>query len=214
MYRPLTGHLARASGATVYALDYRRAPEHPYAAALEDAVAAFVDLVERLGFPPERIAVAGDSAGGGLAVAAPRELTEAGLRPGALVLLSPWVDPDDPTLSRRDLVLDRGWTRRCAALYRGAADPRDPGYAPLHGELAGLPPMLVHVATGEILAGQVRRFVAAAEAATVAVRFVERDALWHSAELLAGVLRPAAAAVHDAGVFVQARLDRSAARAS
>ncbi|MGH9059021.1 MAG: alpha/beta hydrolase fold domain-containing protein, partial [Acidimicrobiales bacterium] len=90
MYRPLAAHLSRSAGAVVHNLDYRLAPEHRYPAALEDAVAAFDQLVEQHGYEPSRIAIAGDSAGGGLAVAAARRLTDAGRRPAALALLSPW----------------------------------------------------------------------------------------------------------------------------
>jgi monoterpene epsilon-lactone hydrolase len=205
--RALAGQLARASGAAVYVLDYRLAPQYPYPAALDDVVAAFGHLVDVAGFDPSRVALAGDSAGGGLAVAAARTLTDRGRRPGALVLLSPWTDPGDRDLVARDLVLSKAWLVWCAEQYRGTADPREPGYAPLRAELAGLPPMLIHSGTQELLHPQITRFADRLRAAGVAVTSVGSATMWHSGHLLAGRLRESTSAVRDVGVFVRARLD-------
>jgi acetyl esterase/lipase len=206
MYRPLAGYLSRAAGAVVYTLDYRRAPEHPYPAALDDAVAAFTELVERLGYPAERIAIAGDSAGGGLAVAAARRLTDAGRRPGALALVSPWTDPADPAGAERDFVVNRAWGHWCGERYRGTADPADPGFAPIHADLAGLPPMLVHRCPSELLAGQIGRFAEKSRAAGVTVQLRDQARLWHSGHQLAGTLREATDAVHDVGLWLRPHL--------
>jgi monoterpene epsilon-lactone hydrolase len=207
-YRALAANLARDAGAVVFNLDYRLAPEHPYPAALDDAVAAFRALVDEHGFPPSRIAIAGDSAGGGLAVATARRLVDAGLRPGALALLSPWTDPSNEAHElSRDRVTNRKWGRISAAAYRGAADPRDPGYAPIHGNLAGLPPTLIHVASGEMLRPEILRFAALAAQADVDVQVVEDPSWWHSFHVLAGTLREATQAVRDLGKFVREQLD-------
>jgi acetyl esterase/lipase len=209
MYRVLAAFLSRAAGAVVYTLDYRLAPEHVYPAALDDAVAAFHDLVDREGFAPDRVALAGDSAGGGLAVAAARLLTDAGRRPGALALLSPWTDPCDMDGADRDFVVNQTWGKACGDMYRGVADPSDPGYAPMYGSLSGLPPMLIHRCMRELLANQIARFSERARAAGVEVRTVDHAWLWHSGQILAGMLREATDAVHDIGVFLRARLDAS-----
>lgn len=207
-HRSLAAFLARSSGAVVFSLEYRRAPEHPYPAALEDAVAAFRALVEEHGFAPSRIAISGDSAGGGLAVSAARRVTDHGLPPAALGLLSPWTDPsDDDAPRRRDFVVDSAWGRQSAEYYRGGAQPRDPGYAPMHGRLDGLPPMLIHCAVTEILQPQILRFAGLAADAGVDVQLVEHQLLWHSGHALAGTLREATDAVHDLGVFLRAHLD-------
>jgi acetyl esterase/lipase len=207
-HRSLGAFLARATGAVVFSLDYRLAPEHPYPGALEDAVAAFRALISEHRFAASRIAIAGDSAGGGLAVAAARVLTDDGLQPAALGLLSPWTDPsDDESPRRRDFVIDSAWGRQNAASYRGDADPHDPGYAPMHGRLDGLPPMLIHCAVAEVLQPQILRFAGLASAAGVDVQLVEHPRLWHSGHALAGTLREATDAVHDVGVFLRAHLD-------
>jgi epsilon-lactone hydrolase len=213
MYRALAGHLASASGAVVYNLDYRLAPEHTYPAALQDALAAFRELVDVHGYAPESIAIAGDSAGGGLAVATARAATDAGLRPAALVLLSPWTDPGDHDMPARDFVITRAWGTACGERYRGAADPRDPGYAPMFADLSGLPPMLIHLSEGELLNAQIKRFATRVDGAGGEVRLVELPRLWHSGHLLAGTLREATGAVSGAGAFVRARLASDVASA-
>lgn len=207
LYRACAAHLARSSGAVVHNLDYRLAPEHRYPAALDDAVAAFEELVTEHGYAPDHIAIAGDSAGGGLAVATARRLVDRGLRPGALALLSPWTDPSDEEFERsRDFVTNKRWGRASAAMYRGDADPRDPGYAPIHGRLDDLPPMLVHCSTVEMLHPQIIRFADAAKDAGGEVHLVARDDWWHSIHVLAGTLSEATEAVEDAGAFIRARL--------
>ena len=207
LYRSCAAYLARSSGAVVFNLDYRLAPEHPYPAALDDAVAAFADLVAQ-GWGPQRIAIAGDSAGGGLAVATARRLVDRGLRPAALGLLSPWTDPVDEEFERgRDFVTNLRWGRASAAMYRGDADPHDPGFAPLHGSLEGLPPMLVHCSTVEMLYPQIMRFVDAAKNAGNEVHLTARDDWWHSIHVLAGTSREATDAVADVGRFLREHLD-------
>jgi monoterpene epsilon-lactone hydrolase len=210
MYRALAGYLARVSGAVVFTLDYRLAPEDVYPAPLDDAIAAFRELVTGHGFDPAQIALAGDSAGGGLAVAAAIRLADEGLRPGALALLSPWTDPSDHDMPLRDFVVNQAWGTNCARLYRGSADPRDPGYAPMHADLRGLPPMLIHSASAEMLNAQIKRFAARAEAAGGEVALIELPTMWHSGHVLAGLLRESTRAVHDIGAFIRARLDANA----
>lgn len=209
MYRAMAGYLARAGELVVYTLDYRLAPEHPYPAALEDAVAAFGQILATEGLDASQVAVAGDSAGGGLAVAAARALTDAGQRPGALALLSPWTDPADHDMPARDFVVRRSWGERNGELYRGDAAPDDPGYAPLHvdeSELAKLPPMLVHAAPGEILSAQIKRFAERADHAGAEVHYVELPGFWHSAHVLAGMYRQATDAVTGVGAFLRRHL--------
>ncbi|MDG3012525.1 alpha/beta hydrolase [Rhodococcus sp. D2-41] len=206
-HRSLAGHLARGTGAMVVTLDYRLAPEHRYPAAVDDAVAAYLELLERRGLAPERVAIVGDSAGGGLAAASARRLIdEHGIRPGALVLLSPWVDPaDENAPAARDLVVSTGWSRPAARAYLGDASPTDPGFAPAHAATEGMPPTLIQVGTGEILYPQDLAYAEKLRAGGVEVTLSE-STLWHVAQLQASLLRDAAVAVDEINDFLRVRL--------
>jgi epsilon-lactone hydrolase len=201
-HRSLVAFLAKAASAVVYTPAYRLAPEHPYPAALEDAVAAYLEL--------GHAAIVGDSAGGGLAVATARRLLDRRVRVPVLALLSPWTDPGDDTAPRsRDLVVNMAQIRICAAAYGAGVDRPDPGFAPMYADLTGLPPTLVHVAPGELLYDQVLRFVARLRAAGVDATLRELPGLWHSAHAQAGLVREACDAVTDVGRFLGATLDRA-----
>jgi phosphinothricin tripeptide acetyl hydrolase len=155
-HRGWAAQIAAASGARVLLLDYRLAPEHPYPAALEDTVAAYGALLGA-GFRPGAIALAGDSAGGGLALGAAVAARDAGTAlPGALVCVSPWVDlrcaaPSVLARDGRDYVLSGAWLRAMAGHYLDGADPDLPSASPIEADLAGLPPVLVAVGTEEVL---------------------------------------------------------------
>ncbi|MEU7628372.1 alpha/beta hydrolase [Nocardia sp. NPDC049220] len=203
-HRSLAARLARDTGCAVYALDYRLAPEHPFPAALDDAESAFLELVSSTGYRPDQIAVSGDSAGGGLSLAlAQRLIARHGTRPAALGLIAPWTDPNRIPDRERDLVTSKRWSRACAAAYLGAGDPADPGYAPLNGELRGLPPTYVQVDVGELLHGQCVELVVALRAADVRVRYSESTNLWHVAQLQAALVAPASAALCELAEFLR-----------
>ena len=156
-HREFVGRLALASGVAFVALDYRLAPEDPFPAALDDALAAYAELLGR-GIGPGAIALAGDSAGGGLVVATLISIRDSGLPiPAAGVCLSPWVDltqtsPScrdtetfDPVLCTDDLVL-------MAEAYLGDTDATNPLASPLFADdLSGLPPLLIEVGEDEVL---------------------------------------------------------------
>ncbi|MFC4125498.1 alpha/beta hydrolase [Nocardia rhizosphaerae] len=203
-HRSLVARLARESSCAVYSLDYRLAPEHPFPAGLDDAEAAFLDLVHNVGYRPEQISLAGDSAGGGLALAlAQRLISRHGMTPAALGLIAPWVDPTQAPDKARDLVINRAWSRACAARYLGDAAATEPGYAPLHGKLIGLPPTYVQVDVSELLHDQCTRLVAALRGAGVHVRFTETRGLWHVAQLQAALVTEAALALSELAEFLR-----------
>jgi epsilon-lactone hydrolase len=156
-HRQLASRLALASGSEVVVLDYRLAPEDPYPAAVVDATSAFRELLGA-GGDPTRMAIAGDSAGGGLALAALLALREAGdPLPAAAVCLSPWVDltqsaPSYDSLADLDPMVSRGALDEMARYYVGPADPRTELISPLFADdLAGLPPVLIEVGAREVL---------------------------------------------------------------
>ncbi|MFC8046879.1 alpha/beta hydrolase [Nocardia sp. NPDC057353] len=203
-HRSLGARLARAARCPVYSLDYRLAPEHPLPAGLEDAEAAFLELVAKHGYRPERIAISGDSAGGGLALAlAQRLIAKHGITPAALGLIAPWSDPNAIPERERDLVVSKPWSRLCATAYLGAADCGDFSYAPLSGVLHALPPTYVQVDESELLHPQCVELVEKLRAAGVHVRFTESRGLWHVAQLQAGLTRPAAAVLSEMAEFLR-----------
>jgi epsilon-lactone hydrolase len=209
-HRSVAAYLARESGAVVYSLDYRLAPEYPYPAALDDAVAAFLSLAEST--DPSSIAISGDSAGGGLAVAATRRLIDShSVSPAALALFSPWTDATDRADEiARDLVVNVKWGARNGKLYAGGTDASDPGISPGLGSLAGLPPMWVQTGKKELLYKQILRFIAAARASGVDVTSSEHPTLWHSGHTQAGLVREATEVIQEAGIFLRAHLGASA----
>ena len=147
--------IASAVGCKALLVDYRRAPEHPFPAALEDALTAYRWMCHRE--PESRIAVAGESAGGGLALSMMLELKQIGALPEAGFLLSPWVDLDGKVTnagSSQDVKPSRAsrYLRKTAERYANGANLQDPRISPLYGDLSGLPPLLIHAGTNELLA--------------------------------------------------------------
>jgi epsilon-lactone hydrolase len=206
-HRSAVAYLAREAGAVVYSVDYRLAPEYPYPAAVDDGVAAFIALVDCEGVEPGRIAVSGDSAGGGIAISVARRLIdEHDLHPGALALFSPWADLADDSSYSRDLVVSAAWARRNGARYADGADPGLPGISPARGNLAGLPPMWVLTTVPEMLHDQVLRLVDAARRAGADVTLFEHPTLWHSGHTQASLVREAGDVIAAAGAYLRATL--------
>ena len=204
-HRALAAHLAAAAGATVFVLDYRLAPEDPFPAALEDAVDAYDDALLASGSRPEQLALAGDSAGGGLAIALALRIRDTGRpQPAALALASPWTDLTlaDVADDRRDPMLTVDWLRSCAVRYAGV-DRALPEVSPLRADLNGLPPMVVHGSADEILLPSIERFVERARSAGVRARYRRLPDLWHVAHLHAGLMTAATDAVGDLGEFLR-----------
>jgi monoterpene epsilon-lactone hydrolase len=210
-HRALASHLAARAGMPLLVADYRLAPEHPYPAALDDALTAYAWLLAR-GFEPGRIVVAGDSAGGGLTLALLLALRDRALPLPALgVPLSPWTDltlsgETMTSMADRDPMVQRAGLQRMSDWYVGAADPRDPLVSPLFADPSGLPPLLVHVGEIEALRDDAVQFAARAAAAGVDVTlevWPEMVHVWHA---FGPAVPESEAAVTRVAEFVTGRL--------
>jgi len=206
----LAARLGRASGMRVLVVEYRLAPEHPFPAALDDVVTALQWLRASAGGGDARIAVAGDSAGGGLAVSLLVATRDSGRElPVAAVLMSPTVDLTGSGASMTERVNDDpistpALLSQLASDYLAGADPRTPLASPLFAELSGLPPLLVLVGTSDLLLSDAERLATAARAAGVAVELKVGEGLPHVYPLMLGTPE-AAAATAQIGSFLRAR---------
>lgn len=184
-HRGLTSSVAHVAHASVLVPDYRLAPEHPYPAGLEDCLEAYRFLLAE-GWSPGRIAVAGESAGGGLAIALLVALRDAGdPLPACAALMSPWVDltGSGESMWERNEVdpwLDAELLHLPAEAYAGDRPLDDPGISPLFADLTGLPPLLVQVGTHEIIHDDACRLVERARAVGVAADLGIFEGLWHA----------------------------------
>ena len=189
--RKLGGHLAKLLKASVVVMDYRLAPEHPFPAAIEDSVAVYKALRAKL---PEgqRIVIAGDSAGGNLAIATVLKLRDLGEPlPAGIIAFSPWLDMETSgetidSNSETDRLVNRGTLEGMAATYLAGASPTDPLANPLKADLADLPPVYVNAGTSEILLSDTTRFADAAKAAGVNVTVSIVEGMQHVFPVLAG----------------------------
>lgn len=207
----LAARLGRASGMRVLFPEYRLAPEHPFPAAIDDVLAAWRWLRADQDLSASSIAVAGDSAGGGLAVALLAATRDAGEdRPAAAVLLSPTVDLTSSGASMTERVDQDPFStpallRQLAASYLAGADPRTPLASPLFASLAGLPPLLILAGTADLLLSDAERLGAAATAAGVDVTLEIGEGLPHVYPIMVGTPE-AATATERIGQFLHARV--------
>lgn len=198
----LAAQIAHAAQMPAWFVDYRLAPEHPFPAALEDALAAYQALLAQ---QPGRIVLAGDSAGGGLVLALAMSIRDAKLpAPEALVLLSPWADltlsgDSHRTHAVRDPMLRSSWLATSAAHYAAGRALTDPMLSPALGDLSGLPRTLIQVGSEEILLSDAER-VAQLTGATLH----RYEGLWHDFQAHAGLLPEADRALEEIGAFAGA----------
>lgn len=213
-YRSLTSWIAHNSGASVITIDYRLAPEHPFPAALDDAFAAYSELLDR-GCDPARLALCGDSAGGGLVLATLLAAREADFpMPVAAVLISPWADlelasaaiarngPTEPILNNAAL------TDMANAYLGGSTSPRDPRVSPIHADLRGMPPILIEVGSRESLLDDALTLASRAAEADVRVQLEVRPQMFHGFHSRSGVLREAGDTLAAVGAFLRRRLEQ------
>ncbi|MGB5795268.1 MAG: alpha/beta hydrolase fold domain-containing protein [Mycolicibacter algericus] len=206
-YRGFAGTLAAAAGMQVAVVDYRRAPEHPFPAALEDALAAYGELTKRAAM----VVVAGDSAGGGLALALAQQLRESKQpAPVALGLICPWLDlaadRDGLRPPAKDPALVPSALTEWSKFYAGRSEARDPQVSPIYGDLTSLPPIVMHSASDDPLASDADKLeaaiaVQASDSVLIHRRFSKR---WHDFHLQLAYLADARDAVSQLGALLPA----------
>lgn len=210
-HRGMVTAAGRAAGVRTLAVGYRLAPEHPFPAALEDALAAY-DFIRSQGVAADRVALGGDSAGGGLTLALLTRLRDADKPlPGCAWLVSPWVDlrmtgtsmSDKATI---DPLISKPYLEELASAYLAGADPDDPLASPLRADLAGLPAMLIQVGSAETLLDDAVRIARRAGAADVPVTVEVWPNIIHAWHLWAPRLTEGRRALASAGAFMRAHL--------
>jgi monoterpene epsilon-lactone hydrolase len=210
-HRHMIAQAGREARCRTLALDYRLAPEHPFPAALEDAVSGYRFLLSQ-GFQPARIAIAGESAGGGLAIAALVSLRDAGVKlPACTWCSSPWVDLEavGESMSSKatvDPMIQKPYVLELAGAYLNGADPRSPLASPIHADLRGLPPMLIQVGSAETLLDDAVRLARAAALADMAVTLQVWPDMIHAWHLFYQQLAAGRRALSAVGAFIRASL--------
>ena len=207
-HREMASRLSRAAKAKAILIDYRLAPENPFPAAVEDATAVYRWLLS-IGVKPARIVIAGDSAGGGLAVATMVSIRDAGEKlPAAAVCISPWVDLACSSESivkntQNDEMLTLEHLLNSAKAYLRETDPRMPLASPVYADLSMLPPILIQVGTAEELLDDAKRLSECAKAYGVDVTLETWDDMFHVWHSFAAMLPEGQQAIERIGTFVR-----------
>lgn len=202
----MVSHIAKTTALTTVLINYRLAPEHPFPAGLNDALSVYKALIET----GEPVFIAGDSAGGGMALALMQNIREQGLQtPEALLLLSPWTDltcSGDSLESRahRDKFLTPDWIRQIAGCYATQDQLTNPLVSPLYADFKHFPPVLIQVGTDEILYDDSSRLYDNMKEAGVTATLSEYPGMWHVFQTHAGYMPESQLALREMTDFIDA----------
>lgn len=211
-HRSLAAWISAASQVSTLLIDYRLAPENPYPAALDDTINAFHYLLDQ-GIEPAKIIIAGDSAGGGLAIAATLLLRDKKEKlPGGIICISPWADltmsgETMVTCSKTDPFITRETSILHANRYIGKHDPKSPLISPIFADLSGFPPMIIQVGEYEVLQSDAVRLSENASRTGVDVSLEIWDGMWHVWHMLVGRMPESRRAIDKLGAFVRKCLE-------
>ena len=206
-HRSLIGRLSRESGMKTLAVNYRLAPQNPFPAAVEDSVKAYRFLLQT--YTPENIVIGGDSAGGGLCMATLLSIKQQDIAmPSRVMAMSPWLDLSVPSEElqqdfHNDPMLDGRAVKVWAERYLQTTHPHNPLASPVYGDLAGLPPMLIHVGEREMLLDDTVRFVERAREAGVEAHLQIWPSMVHVFQFLHTVLPEAKKSIEELGAFLR-----------
>ena len=212
-HRMMCGLLANATGTKVLIPEYRLAPEHPFPAALDDALKVYQWLLDQ-GYSSANMIIAGDSAGGGLSVATVLALKEkSGSLPAAVVCLSPWADlaltgQSHTTKAKAEAVLRKDVLHEWALCYTDESNLTNPLVSPVHGDFHGFPPLLIQVGSEEILLDDSNLLAEKAKSAGVDVTLKIWDGMWHVWQALGDLIPENKKTFEEIGQFVQSQFGR------
>ena len=208
-HRATAGQLAEAGKIRTLIIGYRLAPEHPFPAALQDALLAY-EWLQRNGY--EKIILAGDSAGAALALATVISLrSKQGLMPKLVICLSPWLDVESTgetliTNAKHDPMLKKDDLKVCR-YYIGQNDPHDPLISPLYADLTGFPPVVLLVGSDEILLSDSIQLAEKAKKAGVDVQIKIKQGMWHVFPFFAPFVPEATQAINEIGTVIKSKIE-------
>lgn len=210
-HRAMSSELAARGNVQVYMIDYRRAPENPYPAALDDVKEAYLNLLAQ-GWSPQQICLGGDSGGCALILALAITLRDEGQPlPAGMLMISPYVDitlklPSVKANKQRDPMIKAFALQRGGDGYRGSIAAHDPRVSPLYASLQGLPAMLIHAGSEEILLDDARQLAQRAQQAGVDARLHVYDGMWHNFQMFNAFVKTADMALDELGGFIRQKV--------
>jgi acetyl esterase/lipase len=211
-HRGIAARIGRVAEIPVLFIDYSRAPENPFPAALEDVVKVYIWLINQKMIDPKKMIIAGDSAGGGLTLSTLVKFRDDSIPlPAAAVCLSPWTDlaitgESIETKAEEEIMLTRRELQESAEVYLNGADSKNPLASPLYADLKGLPPILLQTGASEIILDDTVRFAEKAVKAGVDVTADIWSKMWHVFQIYGNLMPESKKAIKKIGSYIQEKL--------